>query len=199
MADHRGDRSGRLIAQWAAFGLLGIAVAGVGVLSYQGWGRTTTLEATARTLAQQVYDLGATPRALPPGMAGPDGLAGRDGRDGRDGVNGQTPACVNEPAQCRGPAGTNGIDGRTPPCATEPGQCQGTDGRNGRDGEPCTPPFVLRTGHVGAEDEGTYTRAIVCVDPGSYTPPSSSVTTIPPTTTGATPTPDVSVVVQGGN
>ncbi len=53
MADHRnGDR--RLLVQWAAFGLLGVAVAVVGTLSYQSWRRTVTLESTAHTLAEQL-------------------------------------------------------------------------------------------------------------------------------------------------
>jgi hypothetical protein len=54
-----------------------------------------------------------------PVAPGPTGPAGRDGRDGTDG---QSPACLTEPDQCRGPTGETGK--------------AGADGAPGADGHP---------------------------------------------------------------
>lgn len=83
-------------------------------------GRGITSTATEGCFVRVTYSDSASQRLGP--FCGPQGPPGQDGADGADG---QTPPCMSEPSQCRGPVGPAGPPGE-----------DGQDGVDGADGQP---------------------------------------------------------------
>jgi hypothetical protein len=88
--------------------------------------------------AAAVVQAQPVPEVPPPGEPGMDGSAGPAGPAGAAGLS---PACLFEPAQCRGPAGPSGADGAPgvdgedgTDGATGPAGADGADGLDGTDG-----------------------------------------------------------------
>lgn len=83
-----------------------------------------------------------------PGVDGRPGADGSDGRPGADGVS--LPGTPGTPGT-DGVAGTDGVDGVSPACLDEPAQCRGADGRDGTDGRDGIDGIDGRDGADGAD------------------------------------------------
>lgn len=140
-----------------------------------------------QTLAQQVRDLGGTPKVTP--SPGPAGRAGQPGQPGRAGASGQPgrsgstgPSGKPGSAGASGPPGTPG----SPGTAGQPGEQgpagppgkDGADGKDGTDGKDGSPPSSWTWTYLGvtyictptSEGATTYT----CEPDGVGSPASNS-------------------------
>lgn len=148
--------------------------------------RLSAAESNSRILAQQVRDLGGTPRVTPepgptgpagsPGPSGQPGAPGSPGQNGRNGTNGLTgstgpagPKGTQGAQGSPGPAGANGPQG-----ATGPAGPKGDPGATGSPGPTGPPPSSWSWTYLGV----TYT----CTQdsPGSTTYTCSPSGTNPP-------------------
>jgi hypothetical protein len=146
----------------AGLGLLvvvGLLAFGLSTLAAQS-ARNSRLEGEVTTLAQQVRDMGGTPKVTPqPGPAGSPGVPGQPGAPGGQGGPGRngsagSPGVSGSPGPAGasgapGSAGTPGKDGTTgapgPKGDTGPPGPQGDPGPTGPPGPACAPGYKAST------------------------------------------------------
>ncbi len=118
--------------------LLAVGLGLLVVLEYQDVrARLATADRNNQILAQQVRDLGGTPKVTPaPGPTGPAGASGQPGASGSSGQNGRNGS--NGSAGSPGPTGAKGAAGSPGPSGATGAQGvagpAGKDGADGKDG-----------------------------------------------------------------
>ena len=116
-------------------GLVAVVVAAwIGLAISDVKARLATADRNNRILAQQVRDLGGTPKVTPaPGPTGPAGASGQPGPSGQNGRNGSNGGPGSTGATgATGAAGSPGPAGATGPQG--PAGPPGKDGQDGKDG-----------------------------------------------------------------